>query len=38
LFMLGGRIFQKTVCIPMGTKCAPFPADLFIYSYEEYFM
>ena len=30
----GGRIFQQTVGIPMGTNCAPLLADLFLYSYE----
>ena len=28
-----GRVFQQTVCIPMGTNCAPLLADLFLYSY-----
>jgi hypothetical protein len=31
--ILGGRVFQQTVDIPMGTNCAPLLADLFIYSY-----
>jgi len=30
----GGRIFQQTVGIPMGTNCAPLLADLFLHSYE----
>ena len=30
----GGRVFQQTFGIPMGTNCALLPADLFIYSYE----
>ena len=30
----GGRIFQQTISIPMGTNCAPLLADLFSYSYE----
>ena len=30
----GGRIFQQTIAIPMGTNCAPLLADLFFYSYE----
>ena len=30
----GGRNFQQTVAIPMGTNCAPLLADLFLYSYE----
>ena len=29
----GGRIFQQTIGIPMGTKCAPLLAD-FLYLYE----
>ena len=36
--MLGGRVFQQTVGIPMGTNCAPLLADLFLYSYEAYFI
>ena len=30
----GGRVFQQTVGIPMGTICAPLLADLFLYYYE----
>ena len=36
--MFGGRVFQQTVRIPMGTNCAPHLADLFIYSYEADFI
>ena len=36
--MFGGRIFQQTVGIPMGTKCAPLLVDLFLYSYEADFI
>ncbi len=36
--MLGGRVFQQTVGIPMGTNCAPLLADLFLYSYEADFI
>jgi len=32
--IFGGRVFQQTVGIPMGTNCAPLLADLFPYSYE----
>ena len=32
--LFGGRVFKQTVDIPMGTKCASFLADLFLYSYE----
>ena len=34
LAMFGGRIFQQTVGIPMGTNCASLLADLVLYSYE----
>ena len=34
----GGRIFQQTIDIPMGTNCAPLLADLFLYSYEAEFV
>ena len=33
--IFGGRVFQQTVGIPMGTNCVPLLADLFLYSYEE---
>ena len=36
--IFGGRVFQQTVGIPMGTNCAPLLADLFLYSYEVDFM
>src|SRR5210317_1584118 len=36
--MFGGRVFQQTVCIPMGTNCAPLLADLLLYSYEADFI
>jgi hypothetical protein len=32
--MFGGRVFQQSVGIPLGTNCAPLLADLFLYSYE----
>ena len=32
--IVGGRVFQKTVGIHMGTNCAPLLAELFLYSYE----
>ena len=35
---LGGRIFQKTIGIPMGTNYAPLLANLFLYSYETEFL
>ena len=34
----GGRVFQQTIGIPMGTNCAPLLADLFLYSYEAEFV
>jgi hypothetical protein len=36
--MLGGRVFQQTIGIHMGTNCAPLLADLFLYSYEADFI
>ena len=36
--MFGAHVFQQTVAIPMGTNCAPFLADLFLYSYEADFI
>ena len=32
--ILGGRVFQQTVGMHMGTRCAPLLADVFRYSYE----
>jgi hypothetical protein len=36
--MFGGRVFQQTVGIPMGTNCAPLLTNLFLYSYETDFI
>ena len=37
--IFGERVFQQTAAgIPMGTKCAPLLADLFLFSYEENFI
>ena len=36
--IVGGRVFQQTVAIPMGTNCAPLLTDLFLYSYEADFI
>jgi hypothetical protein len=36
--IFGGRVFQQTVGIHMGTRCAPLLADLFRYSYKVYFI
>ena len=32
--MFGGHVFQQTVGIPLGTKCAPLLTDFFLYLYE----
>ena len=34
----GGRIFQQTIGIPMGTNCALLLVNLFLYSYEAEFV
>ena len=34
----GGQLFRQMIGIPMGTNCAPLPADLFLYSYENEFL
>ena len=36
--MFGGRVFQQTVGIPMGTNRVPLLADLYLYSYEADFI
>jgi hypothetical protein len=36
--MFGGRIFQQTVGIPMGTNCVPLLAELFLCSHEADFI
>ena len=33
----GGCLFHQVIGIPMGTNCAPLPADLFLYSYQTEF-
>ena len=33
----GGFLFRQVIRIPIGTNCAPFLTDLFIYSYESEF-
>ena len=35
---VGDKIFRQTIGIPMGTNCAPYLANLFLYSYEFRFM
>ena len=34
----GGHLFRQVIGIPMGTNCAQFFADLFLYSYENEFL
>ena len=34
----GGRVFQQTVGIPMGTDCVPLLVDLFLYNYDAEFI
>ena len=34
----GGCLFRQVTGNPMGTKCAPLFADIFIYSYENEFI
>ena len=34
----GSKLYRQIVSIPMGTKCAPLVADLFLFCYERYFM
>ena len=34
----GGRVFQQTIGIPMGTNCAPLLVDLFLFLYESDFL
>ena len=36
--MIGGRVFQQTIGIPMSTNCAPLIANLFLYAYETDFI
>ena len=35
---LGSKLYRQIVGIPMGTKCAPLVADLFLFYYEKDFM
>ena len=34
----GSKLYRQIVGIPMGTKCAPLVADLFLFCYETDFM
>jgi hypothetical protein len=38
LVIFGDQVFQQSVGIPMDTNCAPFLADLFLYSHEAEFV
>ena len=35
---LGSKLYRQIVDIPMGTNCAPFIADLFLFRYKRDFM
>ena len=34
----GSKLYRQIVSIPLGTKCAPLVADLFLFFYERGFM
>ena len=34
----GSKLYRQNVGIPMGTNCAPFVADLFLFCYDRDFM
>ena len=34
----GSKLYRQIVGIPIGTNCAPFVADLFLFCYERDFM
>ena len=34
--LLGGRLFQRTICIPKGRNRGPILADLFLHVYESF--
>ena len=36
--LFGGRVFQQTIGIPMGTICASLFADLFLHAYDADFL
>ena len=38
IVLFGGRVFQQTIAIPMGTNCAPLLAGLFPHVYEADFL
>ena len=35
---IGNSVFRQTIGIPMGTDCAPYLANLFLYAYEFEFL
>jgi len=36
--IVGNKIYQQVIGIPMGTDCAPYLANLFLYAYELEFL
>jgi hypothetical protein len=36
--VVGGKVFRRSIGVPMGADCAPLLADLFLYSYEAEFV
>ena len=36
--LFGGRVFQQTIGIPMGTNCVPLLADLFLHAIDADFL
>ena len=36
--VFAGKVFKQIVGTPMSTNCAPLPAEIFLYSYEEEFI
>src|SRR5271155_1024907 len=37
-YVIGGNLLRQTIGIPMGTDCAPFLANLFLFAYEFRYM
>ena len=38
LLTFGNKLYRQILGIPIGTKCAPLVADLFLFCYERDFM
>ena len=38
LIRFGTKVYRQIIGIPMGTNCAPFVADLFLFCYDRDFM